>query len=68
VRGELRQKFFPEFPVAAGKGRGGRYPAVFRSFGATAASGSGVAASFFLRPTATGSAVPPVRSYPIRPP
>src|SRR5271166_3750530 len=33
----------------------GRYPAVFRPFGATAAAGSGIAASFFLRPASDRS-------------
>src|SRR6516162_6996834 len=38
---ESEKKFFPEFPVAAGKGRGGA--TCLRPFGAAAASGSGVA-------------------------
>src|SRR5271157_6494197 len=29
-RVETRKNFFPEFPGAAGKGRGRRYPALFR--------------------------------------
>src|SRR5208283_5514755 len=52
--GEPRENFSPEFPGAAGNGRG-RYPALFRPFGAASATGSAVAVSFFLRPPDTGS-------------
>src|SRR5271165_5815504 len=49
VRARSEKKFFPEFPGAAGEGR--RYPVLFRPFRAAAASGSAIAASFFLRPS-----------------
>src|SRR5271166_6635248 len=46
ITGRTSKKFYPEFPVAAGKGRGD--PPLFRRFGAVAASSSAIAASFFL--------------------
>ena len=50
VRGEPRKNFYPEFPVAAGKGRGGATLPLFRPLGA----GLAIEAPFFLRPSATG--------------
>jgi hypothetical protein len=47
MQSELRKKFSPEFPVVAGKGRGGATLPSFRPFGGAAASGSGVPVSFF---------------------
>ena len=46
-RASLKKIFSLSFPERQGRGGGWRYPAVFRPFGAAAASGS-IAASFFL--------------------
>ena len=46
-RASLKKIFSLSFPERQGRGGGWRYPAVFRPFGAAAASGS-IAASYFL--------------------